>query len=225
MTICSLRNDNLLSRCVYSDILNRKFPPKKPFRPENSDCTECVTFSLPRIKFNLSSGARHIKREEVLLPVAVRRSKTPELKLNFIRATKTSRIPRYLNFLGETAFWGGIFCLEYPSRHSEKVNCHFANYRLSFRKLQIVISQTADFHFANYRFSFRKLQIFISQTTDFHFANYRFSFRKLQIVILQTTDSHFANYRFSFRFVSLHFVWQTTVSPKRPYFIILIHFI
>ena len=56
MTICSLGNDNLLSRCVYSDILNRKFPPKKPFRPENSDCAECVTFSLPRIKFNLSSG-------------------------------------------------------------------------------------------------------------------------------------------------------------------------
>ena len=42
---------------------------------------------------------------------------------------------------------------------------------------KIQISQTADFHFANYRFSFRKLQIFISQTTDFHFANYRFSFR------------------------------------------------
>ena len=56
MKICSLRNDNLLSRCIYSDILNRKFPPKKPFRPENSDCAECVTFSLPRIKFNLSSG-------------------------------------------------------------------------------------------------------------------------------------------------------------------------
>ena len=57
MTICSLGNDNLLSRCVYSDVLNRKFPPKKPFRPENSDCAECVTFSLPCIKFNLSSGA------------------------------------------------------------------------------------------------------------------------------------------------------------------------
>ena len=47
MTIRSLGNDNLLSRCVYSDILNRNFPPKKPFRPENSDCAECVTFSLP----------------------------------------------------------------------------------------------------------------------------------------------------------------------------------
>ena len=54
MTICSLGNDNLLSHCVYSDILNRKFPPKKPFCPENSDCAEFVTFSLPRI--NLSSG-------------------------------------------------------------------------------------------------------------------------------------------------------------------------
>ena len=56
MTICSLRNDHLLSRCFYSDILNRKFPPKKPFPPENSDCAECVTFSLLHIKFNLSSG-------------------------------------------------------------------------------------------------------------------------------------------------------------------------
>ena len=93
-------------------------------------------------------------------------------------ATKTSRIPRNLNFLGETAFLGGIFCLEYPSRRSEKVNCHFLNYRLSFRKLQIFISQTTDFHFANYRFSFRKLQIFISQTTDFHFVSFHFvSFR------------------------------------------------
>ena len=64
------------------------------------------------------------------------------------------------------------------------------------------ISQTTDFHFANYRFSFRKLQIFISQTTDFHFANYRFSFRKLQIFISQTTDFHFANYRFPFRFAN-----------------------
>ena len=67
------------------------------------------------------------------------------------------------------------------------------------------ISQTTDFHFANYRFSFRKLQIFISQTIDSHFANYRFSFRKLQISISQTTDFHFANYRFPFRFVPFRF--------------------
>ena len=84
-----------------------------------------------------------------------------------------SRIPRNLNFLGETAFLGGIFCLEYPSRRSEKVNCHFVNYRFSFRKLQIFISQTTDSHFANYRFSFRKLQIFISfRFAPFRFANY-----------------------------------------------------
>ena len=100
-----------------------------------------------------------------------------------------------LNFSGRNSFFGGIFCLEYPSRRNEKVNCHFVNYRLSFRKLQIFISQTTDFHFANYRFSFRKLQIFISQTTDSHFANYRFSFRFIP-----------------FHFVSLHFVSQTTVS-------------
>ena len=44
---------------------------------------------------------------------------------------------------------------------------------MSFRKLQIVISQTADSHFANYRFSFRKLQIFISfRFAPFRFANY-----------------------------------------------------
>ena len=79
--------------------------------------------------------------------------------------------------------------------------------KCSFRKLQILISQTTDSHFANYRFSSRKLQISISQTTDFHFANYRFPFRKVQISISQTTDSHFANYRFPFpfRFVPFRF--------------------
>ena len=139
-------------------------------------------------------ASRHIKGEEVLLPVAVRHSKTLELNLNF-KCGKAKRL-----------FWGVIVWLElYPSRRSEKVNFYFANYRFSFRKLQILISQTTDSHFANYRFSFRKLQILISQTTDFHFANYRFSFRKLQILISQTTDFHFANYRFSFRFVPFHF--------------------
>ena len=63
MTICSLGNDNLLSCWVYSDILNRKFLSKKPFRPENSDCAECVTFSLPGIKFNLSSGVSNWKQD------------------------------------------------------------------------------------------------------------------------------------------------------------------
>ena len=84
-------------------------------------------------------------------------------------ATKTSRIQRNLNFLGETAFLGGIFSLEYPNRRSEKVNCHFLNYRLSFRKLQIFISQTTGFHFANYRFSFRFVSFCFA---PFRFANY-----------------------------------------------------
>ena len=128
-------------------------------------------------------------------------------------ATKTSRIPRK----AKRFFRWGIFCFEYPRRRSGKGNVYFANYRFSFRKLQIFISQTTDFRFANYRFpfrklqipisfrpiSFRKLQILISQTTDSHFANYRFPFRKLQISISQTTDFHF---------VSSHFVSQTTVS-------------
>ena len=97
-------------------------------------------------------ASRHVKREEVLLPVAVRHSKMPELNLNFIRTTKTSRIPRKAKrfFLG-----GGNFCLEHPSRRSGKGNVYFAIYRFSFRKLQIFISQTTDSHFANYRFSFR----------------------------------------------------------------------
>ena len=79
-------------------------------------------------------------------------------------------------------FLGGIFCLEYPSWRSEKG--------------YMFILQTTDSHFANYRFSFRKLQIFISQTTDSHFVNYRFPFRKLQISISQTTDSHFVSSHF-----------------------------
>ena len=62
---------------------------------------------------------------------------------------KTSRIPRKAKRL-----FGGIFCLEYPSRRSEK--------EVLFRKLNILISQTTYSHFANCRFSFRKLQIFIS---------------------------------------------------------------
>ena len=86
-------------------------------------------------------------------------------------ATKTSRIPRK----AKRTFLGGNFLFS-PSTRSEKGNVHFANYRFSFRKLQILISQTTDFHFANYRFPFRKLQISISQTTDSHFANYRFPF-------------------------------------------------
>ena len=59
-----------------------------------------------------------------MLPFAVRHAKTPELNLNFIRG-------------------------------NENVT-HSAQSELSGR------SQTTDFDFANYRFSFRKLQISIS---------------------------------------------------------------
>ena len=125
-------------------------------------------------------ASRHIKREEVLLSVAVRHSKTPELDLNFIRGNQNVTHSAQ----GETVFFwgGGNFCLEYPSTRSEKGNVYFANYRFSFRKLQIFILQTTDSHFANYRFSFRKLQIFISfRPISFRFISFPpISFRKLQ---------------------------------------------
>ena len=78
-------------------------------------------------------------------------------------ATKTSRIPRK----AKRFFWAEIFCLEYPSTRSEKGNVHFANYRFSFRKLQISISQTTDFHFVSSHFvSFHFVSShFVSQTT------------------------------------------------------------
>ena len=88
-------------------------------------------------------------------------------------ATKTSRIPRK----AKRIFLGGNFLFRISEYTQREKKC-------SFRKLQILISQTTDFHFANYRFPFRKLQIPISQTTDFHF-----------------------------HFVSSHFVSHTTVSP------------
>ena len=81
-------------------------------------------------------------------------------------ATKTSRILRK----AKRFFWGGNFLFRISEYTQRERKC-------SFRKLQILISQTTDFHFANYRFPFRKLQIPISQTTDSHFANYRFPFR------------------------------------------------
>ena len=100
-------------------------------------------------------ASRHTKREGVLLPVAVRHSKTPEINLNFIGGNENVTHSAQ----GETAFLGGIFCLEYLSRRSKKGNVYFANYRFSFRKLQIFISQTTDFQFVSFRFvSFRKAQ-------------------------------------------------------------------
>ena len=81
-------------------------------------------------------ASKHIKREEVLLLVAVRHSKTPEPNLN-----------AQSELFGRNGFFGGIFCLEYPSRCSEKVNFYFANYRFSFR---FVPFRFAPFRFANY---------------------------------------------------------------------------
>ena len=112
-------------------------------------------------------ASRHIKREEVLLSVAVRHSKTPELNLNFIRGNQNVTHSAQ----GETVFFlgGGGFLFRISEYTQRERKC-------SFRKLQIFISQTADSHFPNYRFSFRKLQIFISQTADFHFAATDFHF-------------------------------------------------
>ena len=54
-------------------------------------------------------ASRHIKREEVLLPVAVRRSKTPELKLNFIRGKENVTRSAQSEFSGRNGFLGGNF--------------------------------------------------------------------------------------------------------------------
>ena len=50
-------------------------------------------------------ASRHIKREGVLLPVAVRRSKTPELKLNFIRGRGVTALTRAVS--GEKQIYSG----------------------------------------------------------------------------------------------------------------------
>jgi len=66
---------------------------------------------------------------------------------------------------GETIFLGETFLSRISEYTQRERKC-------SFRKLQILISQTTNFHIANYRFSFHKLQIFISFRS--------ISFRKLQ---------------------------------------------
>ena len=100
-------------------------------------------------------------------------------------AKKTSRIPCNLNFLGEKAFLGGVFCLEYPSRRSEKVNCHFVNYRFSFRKLQIFISfRSISFRFANY-----SKPVKTNKMADLPFPQIRAkNFRQQEIDLDQFTD-------------------------------------
>ena len=54
-------------------------------------------------------ASRHIKREEVLLPVAVRCSKTPELKLNFICGNENVTHSAQSEFSGRNSFFGGSF--------------------------------------------------------------------------------------------------------------------
>ena len=54
-------------------------------------------------------ASRHIKREEVLLPVAVRQSKTPEFNLNFIRQRKRHAFRAISELSGRNGFFGGSF--------------------------------------------------------------------------------------------------------------------
>ena len=55
-------------------------------------------------------------------------------------------------------FLGGNFLFRISElTQRERIYVHFANYRFSFRKLQIPISQTTDFHFVSSHF--------VSQTT------------------------------------------------------------
>ena len=54
-------------------------------------------------------ASRHIKREEVLLPVAVRHSKTPELNLNFIRGNENVTHSAQSELSGQNGFFGGNF--------------------------------------------------------------------------------------------------------------------
>ena len=62
------------------------------------------------IKTNVVAS-RHIKREEVLLPVAVRRSKTPELELNFIRGNENVTHSAQSELSGRNGFFQGNFLL------------------------------------------------------------------------------------------------------------------
>ena len=50
-------------------------------------------------------ASRHIKREEVLLPVAVHRSKTPEPKLNFICGNENITHSAQSEFSGRNGFF------------------------------------------------------------------------------------------------------------------------
>jgi len=124
---------------------------------------QIVSFRVMTL-INTNVGAsRHIKREEVLLPVAVRHSKTPELNLNFIRGNEnvTHSAQR------ETVFWGREFLFRVSEWTRRGGKC-------LFRGLQIFISRTADFRFADCGFAFRGLQILVSRAADFRFVSSHF---------------------------------------------------
>ena len=84
MKICSLRNENLRIRQIVS---------VRVMTLINTNVVE----------------SRHIKREEVLLPVVVRRSKTPELKLNSLRGNENVTHSAQSEFSGRNGFLGGNF--------------------------------------------------------------------------------------------------------------------
>ena len=54
-------------------------------------------------------ASRHIKRKEVLLPVAVRHSKTLELNFNFIRGNENVTHSAQSELSGRNGFLGGNF--------------------------------------------------------------------------------------------------------------------
>ena len=66
-------------------------------------------------------ASRHIKREEVLLSVAVRHSKTPELNLNFIRGNENVTHSAQ----GETVFLGGKFLFRISEYTQRERKCLF----------------------------------------------------------------------------------------------------
>ena len=68
-------------------------------------------------------------REKALLPVAVRRSKTP---LKVACGNENVTHSAQSKFSCQNGLYFGIFGLEYLGRRSEKVDCHFANCRFSF---------------------------------------------------------------------------------------------
>ena len=252
MTVCSLRKDNLLSRCVYSDILNRKFPPKKLFRPEKFNlcsgaqvkpcrsglptgwvthreyrlkgsyvvlfflllfCVLCgvIVNSVSKSRFSIISSSGFRKRKKQRTNMA--RCSSPE---NYYSSGRNTEL--------ELCRLWSIY-----RRGNRQINIR----NLGFRQCKTIIMPLIPISYSSVSCCRRCLRCarrcsFCSPVScwphlllrcsrwiwsrhspeDFHFANYRFSFRKLQILISQTTDFHFV----SFHFVSLHFVSQTTVS-------------